>query len=82
MARRDREGRQDAQAEGAIDLAEDPEQLTFELESYVLCANTYFVIQQERTPMNRAGARSTDGSPSLRLPRNYSKQALLGSHWL
>jgi AcrR family transcriptional regulator len=44
----------DAQTEGAIDLSEDPEQLTFELESYVLCANTYFVIQQERTPMDRA----------------------------
>ncbi len=44
----------DAQAEGAIGLSEDPEQLTFELESYVLCANTYFVIAQERTPIDRA----------------------------
>jgi AcrR family transcriptional regulator len=44
----------DAQAEGAIDASEDPEQLTFELESYVLCANTQFVISQERTPLDRA----------------------------
>ena len=57
----------DAQAEGAIDLAEDPEQLAFELESYLLCANAYFVIQQERTPMDRA-RRAIDGRLAVAAP--------------
>jgi AcrR family transcriptional regulator len=57
----------DAQAEGAIDPSEDHEQLTYELESFVLCANTYFVIMQERTPLDRA-RRAIDRRLALRLP--------------
>jgi AcrR family transcriptional regulator len=44
----------DAQAEGAIDPSEDPEQLAFELDAYLLLANAQFVISQESTPIHRA----------------------------
>ncbi len=44
----------DAQAEGAIDRSEDPEQLAFELDAYLLLANAVFVATQEPTPMRRA----------------------------
>jgi hypothetical protein len=49
----------DAQAEGA--------QLTYEVESFVLCANTYFVITQERTPLDRA-RRAIDRRLALAAP--------------
>ena len=44
----------DAQAEGAIDLSEDPEQLAFELDAYLLLANAQFVVSQESAPIDRA----------------------------
>jgi AcrR family transcriptional regulator len=44
----------DAQAEGAIDLWEDPEQLVFELHAYLILANAEFVISRESTPIDRA----------------------------
>jgi AcrR family transcriptional regulator len=44
----------DAQAEGAIDSAEDAEQLAFEIDSYLLLANAQFVVSQESTPIDRA----------------------------
>ena len=44
----------DAQAEGAIDAAEDPEQLAFELDAYLLLANLQFVVSQEPAPIDRA----------------------------
>jgi AcrR family transcriptional regulator len=44
----------DAQAEGAIDASEDPGQLAFELDAYLLLANAQFVISQESTPIDRA----------------------------
>ena len=44
----------EAQTEGAIDAAEDPEQLTFELDAYLLMANAQFVISRESTPIDRA----------------------------
>jgi hypothetical protein len=44
----------DAQAEGTIAAAEDPAQLAFELNSYLLLANALFVVSQEATPMDRA----------------------------
>ena len=37
-----------------IDPAEDPEQLAFELDSYLLLANAQFVVSQEPTPIDRA----------------------------
>jgi AcrR family transcriptional regulator len=43
----------DAQAEGSLDPAEDPEQLAFELNAFMLLANAQFVIAQESTPINR-----------------------------
>ena len=45
----------DAQAEGAIDPSEDPDQLAFELEAYLMLANQMFVIGQ-RSGADRAGA--------------------------
>jgi AcrR family transcriptional regulator len=44
----------DAQAEGAIDPAADPEQLLFEVEAAMMLANAMFVIAQEPTPLVRA----------------------------
>jgi len=44
----------DSQREGAIDPAEDPEQLAFELDSYLLLANAQFVSSQESAPIDRA----------------------------
>jgi AcrR family transcriptional regulator len=44
----------DAQAEGAIDLAEDADELAFELNAYLLLANAQFVISQESAPIRRA----------------------------
>jgi AcrR family transcriptional regulator len=43
----------DAQAEGAIDTTEDPDQLAFELDAYMLLANAQFVVSQESTPIDR-----------------------------
>ena len=44
----------DAQAEGTIDPSEDPEQLAFELDAYLLLANAQFVISQDPVPIDRA----------------------------
>ena len=44
----------DAQAEGAIDPSEDPAQLAFELDAYLLLANAQFVVSQGPEPIDRA----------------------------
>jgi AcrR family transcriptional regulator len=44
----------DAQSEGAIDTTEDPAQLAFELDAYLLLANAQFVISRQSTPIDRA----------------------------
>jgi AcrR family transcriptional regulator len=44
----------DAQGEGAIDPSEDPEQLAFELNAYLLLGNAQFVISRKSTPIDRA----------------------------
>jgi AcrR family transcriptional regulator len=44
----------DAQTEGAIDPAEDPEQLVFELDSYLLLANAQFVVVRDSSTLDRA----------------------------
>lgn len=43
----------DAQAEGAIDPSEDPDQLAFELEGFMLVGNAQFVITKESRPIER-----------------------------
>ncbi len=43
----------DAQREGDLDKAEDPEQLAFELESSLLLANTQFAVAQNPEPIRR-----------------------------
>jgi len=45
---------QDAQKEGAIDPAEDAEQLTFEVHAYLLFGNAGFVIAHASEPIVRA----------------------------
>jgi AcrR family transcriptional regulator len=45
----------DAQSEGAIDRSEDPEQLAFELNAYLLLANAQFVAHRKSTSIERAG---------------------------
>jgi AcrR family transcriptional regulator len=47
-------GVRDAQAEGAIDADEDPQQLAFELNAYLLMANAQFVARQDPAPIARA----------------------------
>jgi AcrR family transcriptional regulator len=44
----------EAQAEGAIDPSEDVDQLTFELEAYLMLANQLFVVAREAAPIERA----------------------------
>ena len=44
----------DAQAEGAVDPSEDPDQLAFELEAYLMAANQMFVISQDPAPIEQA----------------------------
>ena len=44
----------DAQAEGAIDRSEDPEQLAFEIDSFLLFANAQYVILRDPAPLDRA----------------------------
>jgi AcrR family transcriptional regulator len=44
----------EAQAEGAIDPAEDPAQLTFEIEAALLLANAQFVVARTAEPIERA----------------------------
>jgi len=44
----------DAQRQGRIEQSEDPEQLTFELDAYMLLANAQFVISHESLPIDRA----------------------------
>jgi AcrR family transcriptional regulator len=51
---RQRQAARDARAEGAIDPSEDPEQLAFELEAYLMCANQMFVISPDPEPIERA----------------------------
>ncbi len=44
----------DAQADGAIDPAEDADQLAFELDAYLLLANAQFVASGAAEPLTRA----------------------------
>ena len=44
----------DAQAEGAVDPAEDPAQLAFELNAYLLMANAAFVAMDSTVPLAAA----------------------------
>ena len=44
----------DAQAEGAIAAAEDPEQLAFELDAFLLMANLRYVAAHSAAPMEQA----------------------------
>jgi AcrR family transcriptional regulator len=46
----------DAQAEGAIEAGEEPAQLAFELDAYLLLANAQFVVSRQSTPIDRARA--------------------------
>ena len=44
----------DAQSEGTIDRTEDPGQLAFDLNAYLLLANAQFVANRATTPIERA----------------------------
>ncbi len=44
----------DAQAEGTIDPTEDPAQLAFEVDAFLLLANAQFVVSRDAAPMKRA----------------------------
>jgi AcrR family transcriptional regulator len=44
----------EAQTDGAIDLAEDPGQLAFEIEALLFLANAVFVITRDSTPIERS----------------------------
>jgi AcrR family transcriptional regulator len=76
----------DAQVEGAIDAAENAEQLAFELDSYLLLANAQYVILGESTPIRRArlavsrrlaaaAPARPAGNPARSTPETISSQA-------
>ena len=44
----------DAQADGALNASEDPAQLAYEIEAYLLLANAQFVIRQDSVPIKLA----------------------------
>ena len=44
----------DAVSEGALDASEDPVQLVFEIDAFLLMANAQFVISRDRTTLGRA----------------------------
>lgn len=44
----------DAVSEGALDPSEDPVQLVFEIDAFLLMANAQFVISRDRTMLGRA----------------------------
>jgi AcrR family transcriptional regulator len=58
----------DAQAEGTIDPGEEPEQLAFELDAYMLLGNAQYVARPSATPIRRArkaiAARLAAAAPS------------------
>ena len=54
VRRADPRGRATAQAEGAIDPSEDPEQLAFEIDSFLLLANAQYVVVRDPAPLDRA----------------------------
>jgi len=60
----------DAQSENAIDPSEDPVQLAFELDAYLLLANLQFVALQDPAPMERArhaiDRRLAEAAPAAR----------------
>ena len=44
----------EAQADGEIDATEDPEQLAFEVDAFMLLANAQFVVAPSPVPLDRA----------------------------
>jgi hypothetical protein len=44
----------EAQKAGSLDPTEDPEQLAFELEAYLLMGNSAFVLNNDPTPLRQA----------------------------
>ena len=56
-----------AQAEGAIDPAEDPAQLTFEIEAALLLANAQYIVVRGPEPIERA-RRAIDRRLSIAAP--------------
>ena len=48
------DGVREAQEDGALDRSEDALQLTFELEAYLLLANTQYVVTHDAEPIDRA----------------------------
>jgi AcrR family transcriptional regulator len=58
-----------AQAEGAIDPAEDAEQLAFELDAFLSLANAQFALSQQSAPIDRARL-AVEERISAALPRS------------
>jgi AcrR family transcriptional regulator len=69
----------EAQAEGAIDAAEDPAQLVFELESYVLLANMLHVAGQGPAAIERAHRAIDRRLASPTNPRSSAESSSSGS---
>ena len=61
-----------AQAEGAIDPAEDVEQLAFELDAYLSLANARFALSQESAPIDRARSVVEDRIKAVAPPRSHA----------
>ena len=58
----------DAQAEGAIDPAEDPAQIAFEVEAALLLANAQYVVTRTPEPIERARRAVDRRLPAAAIP--------------
>ncbi len=63
----------DAQEEGAVDGGEDPDQLAFEINSYLLLANAQFVASGDPGALDRA-RRAVDRRLELAAPRTPARR--------
>jgi AcrR family transcriptional regulator len=68
-----RQGTVDAQAQGAIDPGEDPDQLAFELDAYLLLANANFVASGDPGSLER-GRRAVERRLALAAPERAPKR--------
>jgi AcrR family transcriptional regulator len=57
----------DAQSEGAVDRAEDPAQVAFEIEAALFLANAQYVVARSREPIERARRAIEHRLPEVRL---------------
>jgi hypothetical protein len=68
----------DVQGEGVIAAGEDPEQLAFDLNAYLLLANAQYVALQSPTPIARAKRAIQTRLEAAGRPGGHLERLLLG----